>query len=592
MKQFLHSKKTGTTKVAAIFMAFFGLAFSQQSWGQISMTSTGSNTQNFNTLTTSSTITWTDNSTVSNWYSQRTGNISTIIPDAGAGTAGALYSYGTGVNTERALGTIGSGNAAAGSFAHGVLLRNTSGALITDIKVTYTLEEWRKGGAVIAQAITFWYKTSSSPISNLNPNDPTGWIQVTGLTLNSPVNTTGGTSLDGNNALNKVTASNVSLTSLSLASNDYIMLKWEDPDHSGTDHGLAIDDVTVAWTTCTPPTIDNSSTTDNICVGGLTGAVDITASGDIASYAWTGPDFSAATEDISGLAAGDYNVVITATGGCTTSQDYTVADGTGTAPVQPGTPVFNPTQKNLCSEANITLTVPVDANATSYNWVLPPNFTGSSTTNSIVVSPTATFGQVKFEAYAINSCGTSPVRYVNIWGTPSKPVVSAPACINLNDIVTFTVTNAEAGVTYNWIYPVFAQLISSTSNSITIKWTKSFNRSVFVTGNNACGNSGRTLYAVTLGNCAKSAKYVVNQKLPAYPNPTPGLTNIMFTASKETKCTITVSDITGKQLFRNERVAAAGLNKVNIDLGKFAKGVYQVSVITNDGIETIKIVKE
>lgn len=226
---------------------FFAVVAGFSSWGQINMATTGSNTQNFNTLPTSGTTTWTDNSTIANWYSQRTGTGTSIVADGGTNTGGNLYSYGTGTNTDRALGTIGSGNAAAGSFAHGVQLRNTSGAAITDIKVTYTLEQWRNSTAA-AQSITAYYKISSSAITALNPNSNATWTAIPGLTLNSPITGGAAGALDGNNGANRVTATAVSIPSLSLANGDYIMIKWEDPDHTGTDHGLSIDDVTIDWT--------------------------------------------------------------------------------------------------------------------------------------------------------------------------------------------------------------------------------------------------------------------------------------------------------------------------------------------------------
>ena len=217
-------------------------------WGQVSMSSTGNYTQNFNTLaTTGSSIAWANNNTIVNWYSQRTGSGTTYSADSGTGNSGTIYSYGTSNNADRALGTIGSGNAAAGNFAHGVLLRNISGIAITDIKVSYTLEQWRNGGNTTANTITFWYKISSSTISALNPNNNNGWTQVTGLSLSSPINTSTSAALDGNASANKVSASDVSIPSLSLADDDYLMLKWEDPDHTGSDHGLAIDDVTISW---------------------------------------------------------------------------------------------------------------------------------------------------------------------------------------------------------------------------------------------------------------------------------------------------------------------------------------------------------
>lgn len=229
-----------------LLFCFTGLV-SYNGWSQINMTTTGSNTQNFNTLPTSGSATWTDNTTITNWYSQRTGTGTTVLADAGTNTGGNLYSYGTGINAERALGTIGSGNAAAGSFAHGVQLRNTSGATITDIKVTYTLEQWRNSTAA-AQAITVYYKKSSSAITALNPNSNATWTAVAGLTLNSPITGGAAGALDGNNGANRVTATAVSIPSLTLADGEYIMIKWEDPDHTGTDHGLSIDDVTIDWT--------------------------------------------------------------------------------------------------------------------------------------------------------------------------------------------------------------------------------------------------------------------------------------------------------------------------------------------------------
>lgn len=237
-----------------VFLLLLLLTGWEQGFGQINMSTTGSHTQNFNALSNSTTAqNWVDNSTIANWYSQRTGNGTTYVGDTGSGTGGGLYSYGASGNNERAIGSIGSSNAAAGSFAHGVLLRNTSSSTITSLTVSYTLEQWRNGGNTTAQSITVWYKKSTTSFTALNPNANSGWTQVTGLTTSSPINTATAAALDGNATANKVSVSNVAIPSLSLAANEYIMIKWEDPDHTGTDHGLSIDDVTISWTV--PPVI-------------------------------------------------------------------------------------------------------------------------------------------------------------------------------------------------------------------------------------------------------------------------------------------------------------------------------------------------
>lgn len=239
-------------KSAILFSLLFSIFLLNVSvWGQITMSATSSQTQNFDALVSTGSATFTNNSTIPNWYSQRTGTGTTIVADTGANNAGNLYSYGSTGSNERALGTLGSGNAAAGNFAHGVLLQNTSAVNITTINVSYTLEQWRNAAAT-AQNITVYYQKSTSPITSLTPNNNTSWTQVSGLTLSSPI--TGGTAgaLNGNLAANRVSANGISLNGLSLAPNEYIMIKWEDPDHAGTDHGLAIDDVTIDWVVDVP----------------------------------------------------------------------------------------------------------------------------------------------------------------------------------------------------------------------------------------------------------------------------------------------------------------------------------------------------
>ena len=145
------------------------------------------------------------------------------------------------------------------------------------MKITYTLEQWRKENNATAHVITFWYKISSSTITNLNPNSNGTWTQVTALSTTSPIaSATAATALDGNLITNKVTLFNISIPSLSLANNEYIMLKWEDPDHTGADHGLAIDDVTINWTVA--PAGPTVTTTSN---SGLEGTVDAFLTGTI-----------------------------------------------------------------------------------------------------------------------------------------------------------------------------------------------------------------------------------------------------------------------------------------------------------------------
>ena len=239
------------------------------------MTGTGTYTQNFDTLVSTANGTWTDDSTISSWYSQRTVATTSILVGAGASNSGALYSFGAASATERALGSVGSGG--GGHFAHGLLLKNDDSVALTITNVTFRGEQWRNSAAA-AQTITFWYQTSPTAITSLTPNVNTGWTAASSLDFASPV--TGGTSgaIDGNVSPNFTLISPGA--SISVPAGEYVMLRWSDIDHSGSDHGLSIDDVTIGWGAAALPSLTLSLASSSILEGGVSEAT-ITRTGDI-----------------------------------------------------------------------------------------------------------------------------------------------------------------------------------------------------------------------------------------------------------------------------------------------------------------------
>ncbi|MEZ4838952.1 T9SS type A sorting domain-containing protein [Flavobacterium sp.] len=261
-----------------VFMFFVHFAFAQ-----VNMTATGSYTQNFNSLSQSgSSNSFSNNTTISSWYIQRensNANPNSYAADNGGSSSGRFYSYGSNGSSERALGILNSGS--TDDAAIGLLLRNTSGVTITNITVSYTLEQWRKGSDG-TQGVAFRYRTSSSSFSDLNENSDFGWTSVSALDLDGPVSSgSDNISLNGNSASNSVSVSNVSLSGLSLANGDYIMLRWRDINHSGSDNGFGIDDVTVNFTV--PSVIfSNEITTNNNSANPYTTnqVVDVNASAE------------------------------------------------------------------------------------------------------------------------------------------------------------------------------------------------------------------------------------------------------------------------------------------------------------------------
>ena len=188
--------------------------------------------QDFNTLATSGTgNAWTDDSTLSGWYATR----SIYIADSGSSQTGALYSFGSSSAADRALGALSSN--ATGDIYYGVKLINDTAQTINVITVTYTGEQWRNGGNTAVQTTFFAYQVDAASLT-AGP-----WTDVPALDFASPIHTATAGALDGNAAANQATLTAV--INLVVAPGQTVMLRWFDPNDSGNEHGLAIDDLSV-----------------------------------------------------------------------------------------------------------------------------------------------------------------------------------------------------------------------------------------------------------------------------------------------------------------------------------------------------------
>jgi hypothetical protein len=300
---------------------------------QVLMTTTGSYYQDFNTLINTGSGTWSDNSTLPSWWANRTGTGTTIAAGTGSINTGNLYSFGATSATDRALGSLGSGNVAAGNFAYGVQLQNNSGATITQLSVSYMGEQWRDGGAATPapQTVAFYYKISPALITTTDPNSNASWTAVTTLDFTSPtyVNLTSGNLLDGNLPANRVFFGAVSIPSLSIPTGSYIMLKWDDPNQTGNDHGLAIDSVTISWTVgaVVPAVTTGTIAGSPYCITATNGA-SVSVPYTITGTFNTGNMFKAYLSDATGSFASETEI------GTITSQ----VAGTISATIPAGTP--------------------------------------------------------------------------------------------------------------------------------------------------------------------------------------------------------------------------------------------------------------
>ena len=159
----------------AALVSMFLLVAAAPALAQVSMTTLGvAYPQSFDTLPATGSATWTNNSTIPGWYHARTGTGMTIVANNGGSNAGNFYSFGTGSNTERALGSVGSGNAAVGNLFWGVRLQNNTGTTITSLDVSYAGEQWRNGGAT-AHTAAFSYLVGLKKLTRISSDRHLGY---------------------------------------------------------------------------------------------------------------------------------------------------------------------------------------------------------------------------------------------------------------------------------------------------------------------------------------------------------------------------------------------------------------------------------
>jgi predicted extracellular nuclease len=207
----------------------------------------GTYLQNFNTLPSTGTFTHTgagphqlsaspiNASGMPGWSFAKSGGSGSnaLFKQAnGSDNQGAAYSFGPASNTDRALGTLLSGSIES---IFGVVLVNDTGATITSFDVAYTGEQWRKSDSATADKLRFEYALGGTSIT-------TGtFTAATALDFTAPA--AGGTAaaLDGNAAANRVEIAGT-ISGINWPPGQNLVIRWTDPNISGADSGLAVED--------------------------------------------------------------------------------------------------------------------------------------------------------------------------------------------------------------------------------------------------------------------------------------------------------------------------------------------------------------
>ncbi|MES2374439.1 MAG: T9SS type A sorting domain-containing protein [Bacteroidota bacterium] len=173
----------------------------------------------------------------------------------GSSTGNGVYSLGAAGSVERALGSLSS---STGIYAFGMVFINQTGGILNSFTLSFTAEQWRKGGSGNKNTWAFHYKTG--PISHI---DQTGLQDEPNLNFSSINTTTTAASLNGNLPENRQTIS-YTVNGITWKPGEQLLLRWDDADETGSDDMVAIDNLSFSATLVSGPPIILSSAVTNI----------------------------------------------------------------------------------------------------------------------------------------------------------------------------------------------------------------------------------------------------------------------------------------------------------------------------------------
>jgi len=215
----------------------------------------------------------------------------------------------------------------------------------------------------------------------------------------------------------------------------------------------------------------------NYCVGGVSGAT---------SYVWTLPQGwtgNSSSTSISAVAGTSGSVTVSAANACGNSNPSSLVVNI-TAP--PSAPAAISGSASVCAGEVLSYNVASVSGATSYNWVLPSGWNGTSTTNSITVTTGNQGGTLAVSA--VNACGASSSTSLDIvfGNAPAAPgSITGSTGFCQGDVIAYSIDPVAGASGYVWTLP---DGWTGTSNGTSIQVTAGANAGVLtVAAQNSCG---------------------------------------------------------------------------------------------------------
>ncbi|MDQ3110796.1 MAG: choice-of-anchor J domain-containing protein [Bacteroidota bacterium] len=301
------------------------------------------------------------------------------------------------------------------------------------------------------------------------------------------------------------------------------------------------------------PAVTASSTASTICPGGM---VTLTGGG-ATTYSWD----NSVTDGVPFAPAATTTYIVTGTdgNGCSDSASIAVTINS-VLPI-----VANATPTAVCAGGNLTLT---GSGAVSYTW-------DNSVVDGVPFTPASTMTYNVAGTDANGCTGSASVTVVvNALPTVAGSASSTTVCL---DDANVTLTGTPAGGTWS------GTGVTGSSFDPTAAGVGPEVVSYSYTDSNGCDGVAATV-TITVNACVGIEEEAAANGINVYPNPNDG----SFFVTVNSDATMIVYNSTGEVVLSQNVIA--GTTAVN--LNEFANGIYLVSILNDNTVNTVRISKQ
>ena len=283
------------------------------------------------------------------------------------------------------------------------------------------------------------------------------------------------------------------------------------------------------------------------------------------------------------------SISVTAGNSCGSSNASLLAVTINPAPATPD-PLTGPS--TVCTGAIANFSIPAVAGVTNV-WTVPPDamITAGQGTNAITVQWGVNAGFVSVTAQIGTCISSASIMGVNVEILPGMAqAISGPdtVCQGYGGY-QYSIPAISNATTYDWTLPQGAVISQGQgTNAVTVDFSGSaLSGDIKAAGVNMCGTGTESTAYIQVEVCAGINENRLRSEVLIYPNPVHDLLTLSI-KGMERKLQVQITDVSGRQIYDQQLDNLPAECTRQIDVSRFAKGVYLIKLMNSSRVFTAK----